>query len=223
MPPARSQLHGWTPARARGVRRQPAAQHARAVGPGVGKALLLDGRAESLEAQVRGPIEAADELGGDWPAILRRLGEDAALAARFRVAFPGGPGVSEMTIIEALASYVRSLVSPPSRFDAWIDGDRSRHARPRCAASACSSARPAACSATSAGASPTTASTTSVCRAATPAAAGWPGGDARQHGLQDSRPARACRHRALYARRVAADAPRRASRTTPARSSGGRR
>ena len=87
------------------------------------KQFFWDGRAPSLEAQVRMPIEAADEMGGDWPAILRRLEADAALVAEFRLAFPDTPAVSEASVVKALASYVRSLVSPPTPFDAWIEGD----------------------------------------------------------------------------------------------------
>jgi cytochrome c peroxidase len=87
-----------------------------------GKHFFWDGRAPSLEAQVGMPIAEAQEMGGDWPEILRRLGEDADLTARFRAAFSEEPGVAQATVLEALASYVRSLVSPPTRFDAWIDG-----------------------------------------------------------------------------------------------------
>jgi cytochrome c peroxidase len=87
------------------------------------KQFFWDGRAPSLEAQVRMPIEAADEMGGDWPIILQRLEADAALVGQFRVAFPREAAVSEETVVKALASYVRTLVSPPTRFDAWIDGD----------------------------------------------------------------------------------------------------
>jgi cytochrome c peroxidase len=87
------------------------------------KQFFWDGRAPSLEAQVRMPIEAADEMGGDWPIILQRLEADAALVDQFRVAFPREAAVSEETVVKALASYVRTLVSPPTRFDAWIDGD----------------------------------------------------------------------------------------------------
>jgi cytochrome c peroxidase len=82
-----------------------------------------DGRAPSLEEQVQMPIETADEMGGDWPTILTALQADADLAAQFRAAFPEEPVVSRSTTVKALASYVRSLVSPPTRFDAWIDGD----------------------------------------------------------------------------------------------------
>jgi cytochrome c peroxidase len=82
-----------------------------------------DGRAPSLEAQVRMPIEAADEMGGDWPAILARLEADVGLAQQFRAAFGDEPPISQETVAKALAAYVRSLVSPATRFDAWIAGD----------------------------------------------------------------------------------------------------
>lgn len=87
------------------------------------KQFFWDGRARSLEEQVRMPIEARDEMAGDWPTILSRLQADAGLAARFDAAFPGRPAVTEESVVKALASYVRSLVSPKTRFDAWIEGD----------------------------------------------------------------------------------------------------
>jgi cytochrome c peroxidase len=87
------------------------------------KQFFWDGRAPSLEVQVRGPIEAADEMGGRWPDILRRLERDGGLVARFHAAYPDGQGVTEDNIVKALAAYVRSLVSPQTRFDAWIAGD----------------------------------------------------------------------------------------------------
>jgi cytochrome c peroxidase len=82
-----------------------------------------DGRAPSLEEQVRGPIEAVGEMGGDWPAILMRVQADVELAEQFRMAFPNEPSLSETAIRKALAAYLRSLISPPSRFDGWIGGD----------------------------------------------------------------------------------------------------
>jgi cytochrome c peroxidase len=87
------------------------------------KHYFWDGRAPSLEAQVRGPIEAADEMGGDWPTILGRLEADADLAGHFRVAFAGETPISQDTVVKALAAYLRSLVSPVTRFDAWIAGE----------------------------------------------------------------------------------------------------
>jgi cytochrome c peroxidase len=86
-------------------------------------AYFWDGRAPSLEAQVVMPIAAADEMGGDWSEILRRLNSDAGLGAAFQAAFPEQMRIAEDSVAKALAAYVRSLVSEPTRFDAWIEGD----------------------------------------------------------------------------------------------------
>ena len=85
-------------------------------------AYFWDGRAPSLEAQVVMPITAADEMGGDWPGILRRLNDDASLMAALQAAFPEETRLTEDSVAKALAHYLRSLVSPPTRFDAWIEG-----------------------------------------------------------------------------------------------------
>jgi cytochrome c peroxidase len=89
------------------------------------KHFFWDGRAPSLEAQVQMPIEAVDEMGGDWGTILHRLERDGELVAQFRGAFAQDPPLSRTAVAEALAAYVRSLVTPPSRFDAWVDGDNA--------------------------------------------------------------------------------------------------
>src|SRR5262249_26962799 len=82
-----------------------------------------DGRAPSLEMQVRMPIEATEEMAGHWPTILARLEADADVGPLFRAAFGADATVSQDTVVKALAAYVRSLISPPTRFDAWIEGD----------------------------------------------------------------------------------------------------
>jgi cytochrome c peroxidase len=87
------------------------------------KHFFWDGRAQSLEAQVVMPIEAADEMDGDWRVLLPRLAADAELARQFKAALGAEPALSKDAIVKALAAYVRSLVSPPTRFDAWIEGD----------------------------------------------------------------------------------------------------
>ena len=88
-----------------------------------GKAFYWDGRAPSLEAQARFPILAANEMAGDFAAITARLGADAGMTKRFANAFPANPQISEATILSVLAAYERTLVSPATRFDAWVAGD----------------------------------------------------------------------------------------------------
>ena len=84
--------------------------------------LFWDGRAPSLEEQVRFPVEHPDEMGSTLEDAARRLAVDASYARAFAAAFADDPGVSARNIARALAAYERTLVSPPTRFDAWIAG-----------------------------------------------------------------------------------------------------
>jgi len=82
-----------------------------------------DGREPTLEAQARGPLHAANELAIDTGKTVSELSADPGMAARFAAAFPGEPQIDETRIIAALAAYERSLLSPETRFDAWVRGD----------------------------------------------------------------------------------------------------
>ena len=127
-----------------------------------GLTFFWDGRAQSLEAQASGPIENRREMGGDIAKAAARLAADPAMAARFAAAFPDDPRVTEDHIRAALASFERTLVSPRTRFDRWLEGDEAA-LEPRSAqGSRSSSARRDASPATRAGASPTRPSTTSA-------------------------------------------------------------
>jgi cytochrome c peroxidase len=86
--------------------------------------LYWDGRAAGLAAQARFPILHPNEMAGDFKAIVRRLSASERTRARFSRAFPGQPDISEDNILAALAAYEATLVSPRTRFDAWIAGDR---------------------------------------------------------------------------------------------------
>lgn len=88
-----------------------------------GKQYFWDGRAPSLEAQARFPLLAPDELASDFAVMVTRLTRDPAMRERFMRAFPERAEISERTILASIASYERTLVSPPTRFDRWIAGD----------------------------------------------------------------------------------------------------
>ena len=85
--------------------------------------LFWDGRSPSLEAQARVPIEHPRELAGDLATAARRLNAAPTMKAKFAAAFPDLGGATPTAILQALASYERSLVSPPTRFDRWIAGE----------------------------------------------------------------------------------------------------
>jgi len=85
--------------------------------------VFWDGRARSLEEQVAGPIEAPEEMGQPVAGLITRLAADPAYVRAFAAAFPDEPRVTHETLGKAIATFERTLVSPPTRFDRWIDGD----------------------------------------------------------------------------------------------------
>jgi cytochrome c peroxidase len=85
--------------------------------------LFHDGRSSSLEDQAGQPIEHPQEMAGSWPQIIRRLSADPTMVAGFHKAFPKNPAVTRTNILAAIATYERTLISPKSRFDHFIDGD----------------------------------------------------------------------------------------------------
>ena len=85
--------------------------------------LFWDGRAASLEDQVRFPVEHPDEMGNAFDEAAKRLATHESYRRAFADAFPGAPDVTPAHAAQALAAYERTLVSPPTRFDRWIAGD----------------------------------------------------------------------------------------------------
>jgi cytochrome c peroxidase len=85
--------------------------------------LFWDGRAASLEEQVRFPVEHPDEMGDTLDNAVHRLARHESYERDFAVAFPDDPTISARTITRALTSYERTLISPPTRFDRWVAGD----------------------------------------------------------------------------------------------------
>lgn len=81
-----------------------------------------DGRAQTLEDQIDGPIHNPDEMGLNWPAVLKVLRADRAYRRSFQAAYGGPP--SERTVKDAIATYERSLVTPDAPFDRYLKGDR---------------------------------------------------------------------------------------------------
>jgi cytochrome c peroxidase len=85
--------------------------------------LFWDGRASSLEDQVRFPVQHPDEMGSTLDNAVARFSQVESYARAFAEAFPQSPAISVDSIAKALAAYERTLVSPPTRFDRWAAGD----------------------------------------------------------------------------------------------------
>lgn len=87
-----------------------------------GDSFFWDGRASSLEEQARGPIEHPLEMDMKLADAVSALRADPMTREAFKAAF-GADGVTEANILKALAAFERTLVSPKTRFDKWVEGD----------------------------------------------------------------------------------------------------
>ena len=85
-------------------------------------AQFWDGRAETIEDQIDGPIQNPLEMGNFWPDVVATLYEDPGIASEFNALYPG-EGITRETVKDAIAVFVRSLRTTGSRFDRWLRGE----------------------------------------------------------------------------------------------------
>ena len=86
------------------------------------KPLFWDGRAATLEEQAAGPISADVEMAGNFHDIVNTLKAINDYDKWFQRLFPE-QGVTKETILTAIATYERTVVSGWSPFDRWVDGE----------------------------------------------------------------------------------------------------
>ncbi len=89
------------------------------------KSFFWDGRAATLEAQARIPIQHPDEMAYSPEAAIKRLLDDPTYRVAFAQAFPNAKAMTGDLILRAIATYERTLDPPMTRFDRWITGDRA--------------------------------------------------------------------------------------------------
>jgi len=83
-----------------------------------------DGRANGLEEQAKGPIMAAAEMNmTSEQELVSRLSRSTEYQQRFLAAFSSAPSLNN--VAKAIAAFERTLVTPDSRFDAYLRGDKS--------------------------------------------------------------------------------------------------
>ncbi len=88
------------------------------------KTLFWDARADSLEQQALGPIEAKAEMDLSAEELVKKLKKIKGYVSLFEKAFPNR-GIEKETIAEAIASFERTVVSGESPFDRWASGDEN--------------------------------------------------------------------------------------------------
>ena len=89
-----------------------------------GSTFFWDGRSASLEELVTQPIENPVEMDLSLGDALARIASDSAYVSDFGAAFNGGPPSIE-AMQQALASFLRVLVSGNSPYDRHLRGDDS--------------------------------------------------------------------------------------------------
>lgn len=92
-------------------------------------AQFWDGRAKDLATQAGGPPQAAGEMGSCFEEITGRLQADQGMVQTFAKAFPDevttASDVTKERILEAIATFEATLLTPGSRFDQWLSGDQN--------------------------------------------------------------------------------------------------
>lgn len=83
-----------------------------------------DGRAADLAEQAGGPpFNPVEMASASWDEIIGKLEKDASFTQEFLAVYP--EGYSGDRITEAIAEFEKTLITPNSRFDKYLKGDRS--------------------------------------------------------------------------------------------------
>ena len=80
-----------------------------------------DGRADSLEEQIDGPMTSSHEMNSSWPEVLKKLQASSNYKSDFKAIY--AEGITEENIKDAIATFERSLYTPNSRFDQYLRGN----------------------------------------------------------------------------------------------------
>jgi len=83
--------------------------------------LNWEGKFRSLETQAEALLENPGIMGTTVNEVVSKLSADADTARQFRAAYGHGPDGA--SLLDAIATYERSLLTPGSRFDRWLSGD----------------------------------------------------------------------------------------------------
>jgi cytochrome c peroxidase len=95
----------------------------------LGIAQFWDGRASDLASQAEGPPQAAGEMGSNFAEITSRLQQDQGMLTAFRQAFPGAvqsaEDITTERILQAIATFEVTLLTPDARFDRWLTDENA--------------------------------------------------------------------------------------------------
>lgn len=88
--------------------------------------LFWDGRAVSLEEQAKGPLINPVEMAmPDHVAVTKRLKKIPGYIRQFNAVFGGKDAITIDNVARAIAAYERTLITPDSPVDRFLQGDKS--------------------------------------------------------------------------------------------------
>lgn len=87
--------------------------------------LFLDGRAHSLEEQIKGALFSPIEMYADESTVNTRLQADEAYQKRFKNVFGNDSVPNAELAVKAIASFVRTVLSGNSKYDRYTHGETS--------------------------------------------------------------------------------------------------
>ena len=80
-----------------------------------------EGNFQTLEEQAAASLENPERIGTGVDEVVGRLSADPEMRRQFSKAYEHEP--DRASLLDAIATYERSLLTPGSRFDQWLDGD----------------------------------------------------------------------------------------------------
>lgn len=87
------------------------------------KKYFWDGRAATLEDQAKAPIENPVEMNFHSRLAVKTIAKIKGYKEHFQKAF-GSDKVTEENIVKAIATFERTIVSPKSKFDKFVSGEK---------------------------------------------------------------------------------------------------
>ena len=85
--------------------------------------LNWSGDVRTLEDQAAGSIERPDRMGAMIGHVVDELRADPGMAEQFNASYGHAP--DRASLLDAIAAFERTLVTPGSRFDLWLAGDHA--------------------------------------------------------------------------------------------------
>ena len=80
-----------------------------------------EGNFQTLEEQAAASLENPERMGTGVDEVVGRLSADPEMRRQFSKAYEHEP--DRASLLDAIATYERSLLTPGSRFDRWLGGD----------------------------------------------------------------------------------------------------